>query len=95
MLFRSMPIRIEVCVPDQSTIENEHFHMVANAGQGMILRDGYVNVHHEEEVITVGPGVGTHAFKGHYSGEEKNEHTYTLHFNEYTNLNKTIELRVK
>lgn len=90
-----MPIRIEVCVPDQSTIENEHFHMTAHAGQGMILRDGYVNVHHEEEVITVGPGVGTHGFKGHYSGEEKNEHTYTLHFNEYTNLNRTIELRVK
>lgn len=90
-----VPVRVEVCVPDQSIIENEYFYTKAEAGRSMILRNGEVNIHHDEQVITVGPGFGTHEFEGHYSGEERNEHTYTLSFNEYTQLDKTVKLRIK
>ncbi|NLP47189.1 MAG: hypothetical protein GX347_09145 [Epulopiscium sp.] len=90
-----IPIRVEICIPDQSIIENNYFYTKARKGQGMIVREGNVNIHHEDQIIQVGPGFGTHEFQGHYSGEEKNELDYTLFFNEYTHLDKTIYLKIK
>lgn len=93
--YNQIPIRVEICIPDQSIIENSSFYTIGEAGQSMILREGFVNVHHEEQSIEIGPGFGAHEFQGHYSGEEKNDLGYTLFFNEYTNLNKTIHINIK
>ena len=93
--YDRIPVRVELCIPEQSIVENNHFYLKAQAGQGMILREGDVRIHHEGQTIEVGSGFGTHEFLGHYSGEEKNELGYTLFFNEYTNLDKTISLNIK
>lgn len=93
--YDRIPIRVEICIPDKSIIENNSFYTIGEAGQGMILKQGNVNIHHEGQNIQIGPGFGTHEFLGHYSGEEKNELGYTLFFNEYTNLNKTITINIK
>ncbi len=89
-----LPLRLQICVPSGSILENEHFYLQAEKGSGMILRDGYVNLIHHQNRIQIGPGFGTHEFPGHYSGEEKNDMGYTIYLNEYTPCEKTITLTV-
>jgi len=42
----------------------------------------------------VGPGFGTHEFKGHYSGEVGNTAGYTLCLNDYTPFDRTIYIKL-
>ena len=42
--------------------------------------------------IVIGPGYGTHAFKGHYSGEERNEAGYSIFLNDYTPYDRTFRI---
>ena len=76
-------------------LENETVCLKAGKGDNMILRGGYLNVHDNGKVIKIGPGYGTHAFSGHYSGEERNENGYTVFLNEYTPYTKTFRIEVQ
>ena len=89
-----LPLRLNVCVPTGSILENEHFYLQAEKGSGMILRDGYINLTHKNNRILIGPGYGTHEFPGHYSGEDRNDMGYTIYFNDYTPYEKTINFKV-
>ena len=37
-----LPLRLEICIPAGSILENEHFYLQTEKGSGMILRDGYL-----------------------------------------------------
>ncbi|MDO5415662.1 MAG: hypothetical protein Q4F29_00560 [Lachnospiraceae bacterium] len=89
-----VPIRVQVCVPTGAVLENTHFRLTAAKGEAMILKDGFVTIHHNDQVIELGPGFGSHAFHGHYSGEEVNDAGYTIYMNEYTPVEKKFCLRV-
>lgn len=89
-----LPLRVEICIPSGCRLENEHFCLESEKGSGMILRDGYLNITHHQNHIQVGPGFGTHEFKGHYSGEEVNSYGYTVFLNEYTPYEKTFSIQV-
>lgn len=89
-----VPLRVQVCIPEGSIIENDMLYMKAAKGEGMILRNDFINVHHDVNKITIGPGFGTHEFCGHYSGEERNTEGYTVFFNEYTPFEKSVEIRI-
>jgi hypothetical protein len=87
-----VPLRVEICIPAGSTLDSEHFYMTAEKGAGMVLRDGYVVMRHNNQNIKIGPGYGSHEFGGHYSGEEKNEMGYTIYLNEYTPYEKNFTI---
>lgn len=89
------PLRVEICVPAGSILENEHFHLRAGAGEGMVLRDGSVTLCHGEQTLFIGPGYGNHEFGGHYSGEEINANGYTIYLNDYTPYERTFCIRLK
>ncbi len=89
-----VPLRIQVCIPDGSVIENDMLYMKAVKGEGMVLRNGLIHVHHDVNNLTIGPGFGTHEFCGHYNGEERNTDGYTLFFNEYTPFEKQLDIRL-
>lgn len=88
-----VPLRVELCVPAGSILENEHFHMKAAKGEEMVLRDGFLTLHHENQKLLLGPGYGTHEFGGHYSGEEINESGFTIYFNDYTPYERAFSIR--
>lgn len=90
-----LPLRLETCIPAGTVIENDQFHLKAEAGSSMILRAGMVRFHKGGQVMSFGPGFGTHEFQGHYSGEEQNTAGFTLYCNEYTPLEKTFRLCVE
>lgn len=90
-----VPLRVEICIPAGSVLENEHFCLTAEKGADMILRDGMVTMIHKEQTIEIGPGFGSHEFKGHYSGEEKNEMGYTIYCNDYTPYKKTLYFKIQ
>ncbi len=87
------PLRVEICVPAESILENEHFHLKAGKGEEMVLRNGCVTLRHEDQKLLIGPGYGTHEFGGHYSGEEINTAGYTIYFNDYTPYERTFSIR--
>ncbi len=89
-----LPLRLQICIPSECILENEHFYFRAEKGSSMILRDGYVNLTHKRNRILIGPGFGTHEFDGHYFGEERNDTGYTIYLNDYTPCEKTIYIKV-
>lgn len=97
-----LPLRMELCVPSQTTLENDHFCMETVAGKSMVLSDDYVTMTKGLTSIEFGPGACEHHFKGHYSGEEVNADGYTIYCNTYTptkrvynSEGKTINVKYK
>lgn len=90
-----LPLRLEICIPAGVTLEHPAFALETAAGESMILKDGYVEIHDKTVTMEMGPGFGEHSFKGHYSGEEINSTGYTVYANGYTPLEKQFSLMVK
>ena len=90
-----LPLRMELCVPSQTTLENDHFCMETVAGKSMVLSDDYVTMTKGLTSIEFGPGACEHLFKGHYSGEEVNADGYTIYCNTYTPTKRVYTLKVK
>ena len=90
-----LPLRMELCVPSQTTLENDHFCMETVAGKSMVLSDDYVTMTQGLTSIEFGPGACEHHFKGHYSGEEVNADGYTIYCNTYTPTKRVYTLKVK
>lgn len=90
-----LPLRMELCVPSQTTLENDHFCMETVAGKSMVLSDDYVTMTKGLTSIEFGPGACEHHFKGHYSGEEVNTDGYTIYCNTYTPTKRVYTLKVK
>ena len=90
-----LPLRMELCVPSQTTLENDHFCMETVAGKSMVLSDDYVTMTKGLTSIEFGPGACDHHFKGHYSGEEVNADGYTIYCNTYTPTKRVYTLKVK
>lgn len=87
-----LPLRVELDVPAESVLESDTFCLTAGRGESMILRGGYVTLKNGTQRIVIGPGYGTHSFKGHYSGEEKNEAGYSIFLNDYTPYERTFRI---
>ena len=90
-----VPLRIQVCIPAGCMLENEHFYLETGSGGQMVLRDGEVSISRGGDRMSVGPGFGTHEFKGHYSGEVGNTAGYTLCLNDYTPFDRTIYIKAE
>lgn len=90
-----VPLRLQFCIPSGSILENEQFYLKTDRGQSLILRNGYVNIHHNDNIIEIGPGFGTHEFQGHYSGEEYNDIGYTIFLNDYTPFERVVTIKRK
>ena len=87
-----LPLRVELDVPAGVVLENETMCLTAGKGESMILRGGELNLHEGAQKIVIGPGYGTHAFKGHYSGEERNEYGYSIFLNDYTPYDRSFRI---
>lgn len=85
-----LPLRVELDIPAGVVLENETMCLTAGKGESMILRGGELNLHEGAQKIVIGPGYGTHAFKGHYSGEERNEYGYSIFLNDYTPYDRSF-----
>ncbi len=88
-----LPMRAEVCIPAGTVLDHEAFHLTAGAGEGLILRSGYLTMESEGTRMQLGEGFGEHEFKGHYSGEEVNTAGYTVYMNAYTPFEKTFAVK--
>lgn len=89
-----LPLRVEFCVPADTVLDHPAFNIRAQAGSGLILRDGTLTVRDGAKHITIGPGFGEHEFQGHYSGEEVNTAGFTVYCNAYTPTERKLSIRV-
>ena len=88
-----LPLRLEIMTPAASILNHQSFYQTANAGQTIILRDGTLQIENGVDIVEIGPGFGEHTFKGHYSGEEKNEVGATICCNAYTPVHREFYIR--
>ena len=93
--LEKLPLRLQLCIPAGSVVRNDAFWLKTEAGQGMIVRNGNVELAQDEKILTFGPCFGEHEFQGHYSGEETNAGGYTIFCNALTPVDKTVFLGVK
>lgn len=93
--LEKLPLRLQLCIPAGSIVRNDAFWLQTQAGQGMIVRSGNVELAQGEKILTFGPCFGEHEFQGHYSGEETNAGGYTIFCNALTPVEKTVFLGVK
>ncbi|MCI9183300.1 MAG: hypothetical protein HFG61_00255 [Lachnospiraceae bacterium] len=89
-----LPARLELNIPAGAALIHDSFWLRARAGEGMILREGYLKVEGCGRQLEVGPGFGEHEFQGHYSGEEENTTGYTVYCNAYTPWEKKFRICV-
>lgn len=87
-----LPLRVELDVPANSVLESDTFCLTAKKGESMVLKGGYMTLKNGTQRLKIGPGYGTHSFKGHYSGEEKNEAGYSIFLNDYTPYERTFRI---
>ncbi|MCH3987698.1 MAG: hypothetical protein LKG56_08740 [Lachnospiraceae bacterium] len=87
-----LPLRVEFDIPKGTQMEHSAFALTTDAGQHLILRDGYVTLRYEAEEMKLGPGFAEHEFKGHYQFEEINIGGFTLYMNAYTPVDRTITI---
>lgn len=90
--LQGLPLRVELDVPAGVVLESDTFCLTAAKGESLILRNGYVNVKSGTQKLTIGPGYGTHSFKGHYSGEDVNVGGYSIFLNDYTPYERTFRI---
>jgi hypothetical protein len=90
--LQGLPLRVELDIPADCILENETVRLTGKKGESLILRDGYLNVYSGAQKILIGPGYGTHSFRGHYSGEEKNEGGFSIFLNDYTPYERTFRI---
>ena len=88
-----LPLRLEVMTPAGAVLNHPAFQQTANAGQAIILRDGCLRIENGTDILEIGPGFGEHTFKGHYSGEEKNEVGTTICCTAYTPVHREFFIR--
>ena len=69
--LEKLPLRLQLCIPAGTVVRNDAFWLKTEAGQGMIVRSGDVELSLGEKILSFGPCFGEHEFQGHYSGEEK------------------------
>lgn len=79
-----LPLRVEICIPEGSILENDHFYQMADEGQSIVLKDDYIVITDRQNKLKIGPGYGAHTFKKHYSEEGTANKGYTIYLNEYT-----------
>ncbi|MCD7787362.1 MAG: hypothetical protein LUH59_00280 [Firmicutes bacterium] len=89
-----VPLRLEICVPSGTRLENETVSFSANPSGRMILRSGYLDMTYGGHTVLLKDGFCEHEFKGHYSGEESDGGKFTIFCNAYTPVDKTISLTV-
>lgn len=87
-----LPLRVEIELPINCRLENDTFLLTTQKGESMILKSGKVTLTDHGSRYSIGPGYGTHSFKGHYSGEVKNDNGYSIFLNEYTPYEKTFSI---
>ena len=83
-----LPLRVEIDLPPDISLYNEHFYLKTNAGGSIIAGDGNVFARTQGKTLKFGEAFCEHEFSGHYSGEEKNTEGYSLQFHAYTPIDK-------
>ena len=88
-----VPFKAEFVVTSGSIIDNEHFTVKAEAGQDIILHEGYVNIKHRKDTIKIGPAFKQHIYTTNMRGSiSKSSRGYTIYFTEYTEVDKNIKI---
>lgn len=89
-----VPIKVEIIIPAGSTIDSEYFYSEGRAGETLLVRKGIVNVINDMDRASVGPAFGTHQFlRGKEGDELPSADDFTVYFTDFTEFNRTINIR--
>ncbi|MFO7637100.1 MAG: hypothetical protein R6W96_07310 [Clostridia bacterium] len=91
-----VPLKVEFCFTGNSLVTGEDFHVNGTPGESLILGKGNVTVSLGTDRMILGPGFKTHHYAADMRGSlPKSSSDYTVYFTEYSNIDKTIRIRVE
>lgn len=86
-----VPVKVEMCFSAGCIVEGESFMIHGDAGNGIIVKSGFVNVKKGSDNIRVGPGFGKHAYASQMRGSEpQSASEFTVYFTGYTPIKRDI-----
>ena len=87
--------KLEFCFSSDTIVEGEDFFQQGKAGKSLVTESKEIKVRKDDSSISVGPGFASHNYAADMRGSEsKSEKEFTVYFTDFTNLDKTIFLRV-
>ncbi len=88
------PWRVELAFSGIDKIVSEHVFIPVHGDETIILKDSYFEAMNRQDILTVGPGFGTHDFtEGKEDSEQKNPGAATVYFTDYTSFHHVISIR--
>jgi hypothetical protein len=88
-----VPFKVEFIVPAGSMISNDYFTIKGEAGQNMILNQGFADIRYKKDTIKIGPGFKKHTYTTNMRGSVgKSNRGYTVYFTEFTEIDKKIKI---
>lgn len=91
-----VPLRVEISIPEGSMVDSEALYIEGSAGEGIVVRNGYVKVRKNNDMLLIGPGFGTHQFiEGNFGSEGRSRDGFTIYFTDFTDFDHTIHIERK
>lgn len=89
-----VPIKFEFGLTPGCVVEGDSFIEEGKSGQSIVAKSGYIRVRKDNNLIKFGPGFAKHTYTSNMRGSEpRDDHSYTVYFTDFTNLEHTIEIR--
>lgn len=88
------PWRVELAFFGIDKIVSEHLFLPVHTDESVILKDSSFEAVNRQDILTVGPGFGTHDFiEGKEDSEKKTPGAATVYFTDYTGFHHVISIR--
>jgi hypothetical protein len=91
-----VPVKLEFCLTGGCRIQGDDFVIKGTPGESIILGRGHAKASLDGDSITIGPGFKTHTYSYDMRGSvPPSGSDYTVYFTEYTNIDRTVSIRVE
>ena len=94
--IKGAPWRIELAFTGIDYMQSEHLAMPVTGAEVLVCKDGTLEAYNNHDSVTVGPCFGEHRFtEGKEDSEAKTAGAATLYLTDYTEFDRTIQIRNK
>ena len=89
-----VPVKVEFCLTGGCNVKGNDFFVNGKPGNGITVGSGMIEASLGLDRMQIGPGFMQHWYDSTMRGSEsQDKNGFTVYFNEYTNIDKTIEIK--
>ena len=90
-----VPVKLEFGFTPYAIIDGNSFSIIGEPGQSIVIKSGEVKVSKGIDAISISPAFGNHTFTTDMRGSEpQSKNDYTIYFTDYTNIDRTVNIKI-